>query len=181
MEKYLDVVRNELIWTVIVLSALIIVRVLVINAIHKVGKVSDLNKARTRMISKYISYGLLTITAIFLILIWGVNIKELGILLSSIFAVIGVALFAQWSILSNVSAGIILFFSYPFKIGDRIKIIDKDSEYKGEYLIEDIRAYHLNLRNELGEMVTYPNSLILQKAIILTQNTTNGIDDSDVL
>ena len=54
-------------------------------------------------------------------------------------------------------------------------------EYKGEYLIEDIKPYHLRLRNELGEMVTYPNSLMLQKAIVVTENTTGGIEDSDVL
>ena len=38
----------------------------------------------------------------------------------------GVAMFAQWSILSNITSGIILFFSFPFKIGDLILIHDKD-------------------------------------------------------
>jgi hypothetical protein len=28
-----------------------------------------------------------------------------------------VYMFAQWSILSNITSGIILFFSFPFKIG----------------------------------------------------------------
>ena len=181
MEDFFNIIRNELIGTVLVLLALLIVRMLAIKTIRRVGRVSDLNKARTRMISKYISYGLLAIAGVILILIWGVNIRELGLLLSSFFAVLGVALFAQWSILSNVTSGIILFFSFPFKIGDRIKIMDKDTEYKGEYLIEDIKPYHLRLRNELGEMVTYPNNLMLQKAVIVTENTTGGIEDSDVL
>ena len=80
------------------------------------------------------------------ILIWGVNLKEIGLIFSSLFAVLGVALFAIWSILSNVTAGIILFLNFPFKIGDRIKILDKEIEYDGNYLIEDIRAYHIHLR-----------------------------------
>ena len=91
-----------------------------------------------------------------------------------IFAVIGVALFAQWSILSNITAGVIIFFSYPFKIGNTIRIFDKEinkTDYNGDetYIIEDIRAFHLHLRRSNGEVLTYPNSLVLQKGVSLVQ------------
>lgn len=181
MEELFSLIKNELIGSILVLLALLLVRFTIGKTIRKIGRASDLNEVRTRLIFKYISFGLLTITVVILILIWGVNIKELGLILSSVFAVIGVALFAQWSILSNVTSGIILFFSFPYKIGDRIKIMDKETEYRGEFLIEDIKAYHLHLRNELGELVTYPNNLMLQKAVILTGNTAPISADSDNL
>lgn len=38
-----------------------------------------------------------------------------------------------------------------------------------EAVIEDIRAFHLHLRTENGELTTYPNNLILQKAVTLVQ------------
>ncbi len=82
---------------------------------------------------------------------------------SSITTVIGVAMFAQWSILSNITSGIILFFFFPFKIGDIIRINDKDFPVQGE--IEDINAFHINLRSSNGELSTYPNNLLLQKGI----------------
>jgi hypothetical protein len=60
----------------------------------------------------------------------------------------GVAMFAQWSILSNITSGIILFF-FPFKIGDVIRIHDKDFPIEAE--IEDIRAFHVALKTKDGE------------------------------
>jgi len=96
-------------------------------------------------------------------LIWGVDFRNLGLFFSSVFAVIGIALFAQWSIISNITSGVILFFSFPFKIGDKIRIQDKD--FPLDATIEDIRAFNVNLRTDQGELVTYPTSLFLQRAI----------------
>ena len=95
------------------------------------------------------------------------DLGDLALIFSSVFAVIGVALFAIWSILSNITSGIIMFFNFPYKIGDKIKIHDKDMPI--EALIEDIKAFHLHLRTDDGELITYPNNLILQKAVSLVQ------------
>jgi small-conductance mechanosensitive channel len=137
------------------------------KTIRRVAKAGHFDEMRTRLVGKYIIFGLSAILIIVLIFIWGLKFKDIGILLSSVFAVIGVAVFAQWSILSNVTAGVILFFSFPFKIGDHIRILDKDFDYEGELLIEDIRAYHIHLRTSAGELLTYPNILMLQKAVLL--------------
>jgi hypothetical protein len=56
--------------------------------------------------------------------ITGVEYAQISIFLSSVFAVIGVALFAQWSILSSVNASMIIFFGFPYHGGDKIRIID---------------------------------------------------------
>jgi small-conductance mechanosensitive channel len=92
---------------------------------------------------------------------------------SSVFAVLGIALFAIWSILSNITSGVIMFFSFPYKVGDKIKIHDKD--FPIEAVIEDIRAFQLHLRQDNGDLVTYPNNLILQKAVTLVEK--DAIDD----
>jgi small-conductance mechanosensitive channel len=165
MKELLNTYQFELLGTLIALGTLAITRFISIKAIRKVGRISDLNEIRTRLIIKYVAIGhsLLMIAA--LLLIWGVNFRELGLIISSVLAVIGVALFANWSILSNVTAGVILFFSFPFKIGDRIRIWDKDFEGDSEFVIEDIQAYHVHLRKDTGELITYPNNLFLQRAV----------------
>jgi small-conductance mechanosensitive channel len=175
MEEFISNHANELLGTIITIIALFILKFVTTKAIRKVGSVSDLNKARTRLIIKYITFGLSAIGIVVLIFIWGVNIRELGLIFSSVFAVIGVAIFAQWSILSNVTAGIILYFSFPFKIGDRIQIMDKEIEYQGNYIIEDIRAFHIHLRNDKSELLTYPNNLMLQKAVLMINESVNEI------
>ncbi|KAG1658288.1 hypothetical protein GQR58_023053 [Nymphon striatum] len=91
----------------------------------------------------------------------------------------GVALFAQWSILSNITAGVILFFTSPYKIGDQIRIFDKEIldeaiDTNNIYTIEDIRAFHLHLRKASGELLTYPNNMMLQKAVALVNSSEVG-------
>ena len=105
--------------------------------------------------------------------VFGAEFKDLALVFSSVFAVIGIALFAIWSILSNVTSGAILFFSFPYKVGDKIQIHDKD--FPIEAVIEDIRAFQLHLRQDNGDLVTYPNNLILQKAVTLLEK--DAIDD----
>lgn len=87
-------------------------------------------------------------------------------------------MFATWSILSNITAGIILFFSFPFKIGDRIRIMDNDLPDEADIL--DIKAFHIYLRKDNGELVTYPNNLLLQKGVALIEKNS-VTDNSDLL
>ncbi len=181
MEEFLINHHNEFLGTGITLLVVVILKFITTKTIKKVGRLSDLNEARTRLVLKYFSFGFTTLTILTLTFIWGVNFRELGILLSSVFAVIGVALFAQWSILSNITSGIILFFSFPFKIGDRIQIMDKEIDTSGTYIIEDIRAYHIHLRKENGELLTYPNNLMLQKAVLVLAEEVTENEGSEAL
>jgi small-conductance mechanosensitive channel len=181
MEEYFVQYQKEVLGSIILVLLILIVRFIAIKTVRRIGRKSDIKEVRTRLIAKYISYGLSFLVIAGLIFVWGVKIREIGLIFSSVFAVIGVALFAQWSILSNVTAGIILFFSFPFKIGDRIRIQDKDIDYQGHFIIEDIKAYHVYLRKENGELMTYPNNMMLQKAVSLIENHDNVRERSEVL
>lgn len=173
--------QREILGTLLTLGILFTTRFISIKAIRKVGRISDLNEVRTRLIIKYVVVGHLLLMVSALALIWGVNIRELGLILSSVFAVIGVALFASWSILSNMTAGVILFFSLPYKIGDRIRIYDKDLGEENEFTIEDIRGFHVHLRDAEGELITYPNNLFMQKAVSLLVHQPRDTEGSEAL
>jgi small-conductance mechanosensitive channel len=83
--------------------------------------------------------------------------------ISSFLTILGVAFFAQWSILSNVTAGLILYINYPVKIGDTITILEKDNSITGE--IRDIGAFFITLKTPEKELITVPNAIVLQKNI----------------
>lgn len=100
---------------------------------------------------------------IVLAIIWGVRPQNLLIGLSSVFAVVGVAFFAQWSILSNVTAAIIMFFGAPYHVGDKITIIDKDLPIDAR--IESILAFYTHLRTDDNRLIVLPNNLFLQKIV----------------
>lgn len=96
---------------------------------------------------------------------WGRSLNE-GVLIfaSSFFAVVGVALFASWSVLSNITSGIIIFFSFPYRIGNTIKILDGDNSIRGE--IVDMTLFHIQITDEDGNQVLYPNNLVIQKPVL---------------
>jgi small-conductance mechanosensitive channel len=86
------------------------------------------------------------------------------ILASSLFAIVGVGLFASWSILSNLTCSVILMFSFPYKIGDRIRIVDGDNSIEGRVI--DMTMFSIQLENDANDIVSYPNNLALQKPVI---------------
>ncbi|MEY3500027.1 MAG: hypothetical protein RL308_1696 [Bacteroidota bacterium] len=161
---------KETISTGILLIVVFIVRIIVSKLIRRYAKLSQIIEHRTKLVVKYIHL-LINIIAVFtLILIWGVETKDLFFTISSLTTVLGVGMFAQWSILSNITSGIILFFSFPFKIGDIIRIHDKEFPFEAE--IEDIRAFHIYMKTKDGEMITYPNNLLLQRGISIIKHSS---------
>lgn len=177
MENFIAGNQTELLWSIVVIVILLILKFIASKAVRKAAKLSNKIEARTLLITKYISIALTFLGVGFLTFLWGVDFTNIGLLFTSVFTVIGVALFATWSILSNITAGVILFFSFPFKIGDRIKVWDKEIESEEPYTIEDIKAFHVHLRKDNGELLTYPNNLMMQKAVTLVYDL-DDMDDS---
>ncbi|TPV32340.1 mechanosensitive ion channel [Paucihalobacter ruber] len=169
---FIEAYKKPVIVTFILLAIFIIIRFIIRKLVIKLGKSNNINIARVRLINRY-STVVLAILFIFAeSFVFGIDTSDIAVVFSSVFAVIGVALFAIWSILSNVTSGVIMFFSFPYKVGDKISIHDKD--FPIEAIIEDIRAFQLHLRLDNGDLVTYPNNLMLQKAVTLVQK--NAID-----
>ncbi|MGX7666134.1 mechanosensitive ion channel domain-containing protein [Flavobacterium pedocola] len=159
----------EIVATAVTLVLYILARLLMPKIIRRFAKGSEIiDHRRTKLVIKYINILFSIIIVIALFTIWGVRTQQVVIFASSISAVIGVAMFAQWSILSNITAGIILFFNFPFKIGDIILIHDKDYPVQGEII--DITAFHALLKTKDGERVTYPNNLLIQKGITIIKH-----------
>lgn len=119
---------------------------------------------RAIYITKVFNFGVLVLAMILLTLIWGIDYGSVFVLASSVLAVIGVAFFAQWSILSNITASIVIFFSYPSRIGDFVRIVDGDNTLEGEIL--DINLFQVLLKDGDDNVINYPNNLIIQKPLV---------------
>tara|TARA_R110002049_G_scaffold175107_1_gene342423 strand:- start:16659 stop:17198 length:540 start_codon:yes stop_codon:yes gene_type:complete len=165
--QFFETYESEFIKTGIVFISLLIIRFITNFTITKVARKNDINEARIRLIRRYVTVTLFLIAVLVESIIFGTQLHDIAVIFSSVFAVIGIGLFAIWSILSNITSGIIMFFNFPYKVGDKIEIHDKDFPIRG--IIEDIRAFQLHLRLENGDLVTYPNNLMLQKAVTLIE------------
>ena len=141
----------------------ILARYLISLSLKKIQIKFDFQKARIIVINKIVSILIYASLIVIISFIWGVNKNELLLFISSFLTVLGIAFFAQWSILSNITAGVIIFINYPVKIGDTITILEKNNDIKGE--IKDISAFFITLITEEKELITVPNSVILEKTI----------------
>ncbi len=82
---------------------------------------------------------------------------------SSFLTILGITLFAQWSLLSNITAGIILFVNHPAKVSDRVQVLDKDFNISG--VISDIGLFFISITTDEKNEITIPNSMIFQKMV----------------
>ena len=168
---------KEIIATGVILILIIILRLIIARLVRRYAKSSANIEYRTNLVIKYIHLLINILATIALIVIWGVKTDDIFLTLSSIATVVGVAMFAQWSILSNITSGIILFFSFPFKIGDVIKVHDRDFPIEAEII--DINAFHTLLQTKNGELITYPNNLLLQKGISIIKQPFDDQEFTD--
>ncbi len=132
--------------------------------LNKIAKRKNVSDKRLFYVEKVFDILFVFAASVALAFIWSVDVKGVSVFASSLFAIIGVALFAQWSILSNITASIIIFFTFPARIGDKIRIVDGDDSIEG--WIKEITLFQIELRDNDNNIVMYPNNLLLQKPVI---------------
>jgi len=153
----------QVVETTVLITLYIIVFFVTKTVINNTLKNVQLQRARRKIIIKAIHLFTTIAALILLAAIWGLKQNEIAVFASSVLTVIGIAFVAQWSLLSNITSSIILFFNHPLKIGDQIKILDRDYPFEGE--ISDLTYFYIHLITTEGELITIPNSLLLQKAV----------------
>lgn len=148
--------------TFIALSVLLLLKFILKKVIIQVSNKFYYQKSRVNTLQKAINSSLVVIFLVVIFFIWGVNQSDLVIFISSLLTVIGVAFFAQWSILSNITATIIIFFNQQIRTGDFIQIMEKDSLIEGEII--DIGIFYINVKTKDNEEMVIPSNLFVQKA-----------------
>jgi MscS family membrane protein len=149
--------------TLVVIIVLLLIRTLFRVIIKKHAEKYDLDIGQRKYANKFFNFVFSILLFVLLGIIWDVSVKGLSIYFASFFTVVGVALFANWSILSNITSSIILFFNSPFKIGSTLTIMDKDDSVTGVVL--DITFFSIQIQTADGDIISYPNSLAMQKPI----------------
>lgn len=111
-------------------------------------------------VGRLFNFLLLLIASVVISAIWGMDQSEILLFATSVVTVVGVGLFAEMSILSNITACLVLFFQHPVKIGDRVRIFDGDHWVEGE--LTDITYFFVFIRTEQEGLVSVPNAALLK-------------------
>jgi small-conductance mechanosensitive channel len=154
----------QLLETVVLGAVVVSVKLLARSSVNRLLNKMDFDLKRKqithRIINLFLSIFLVTVLAA----IWNIHRDQLIVFMTSVVTVLGIAFFAQWSILSNITSSLILFFNHPLKIGQRIRVVDKEYDISGELI--DISFFFLYIKSNDGELITIPNTIVLQKTIV---------------
>lgn len=148
-----------------VLAAIVVgVKLVSRSSVNRLLNKMDFDIKRKQITHRIINLFLTIFVVTVLAAIWNIHRDQLIVFMTSVVTVLGIAFFAQWSILSNITSSLILFFNHPMKIGQRIRVVDKEYDISGELI--DISFFFLYIKSNDGELITIPNTIVLQKTIV---------------
>jgi small-conductance mechanosensitive channel len=159
MEEYkIKIIETALVIVLFIISKLISKRI-----VKKVGVRFNYQRGRVSITNKIVDALLVIILAVFLMANWGIDQSKLLLFLSTVLTILGVAFFAQWSLISNITSTLIIFFNHPIKIGDYLTIMDKDFPIEGK--LSDIGIFFITVKTKEGKKITLPSNVFMQKMI----------------
>lgn len=155
----------SLIWTGLMLVIYLLVTKITLPKIEK--KVDQSNFKSEEAVKAYhmikLVAGILTLAVI--LIIWGVDFSGLLVVSTSLITLTGVALFASWSLLSNITCYFLILFHTSFRRGNFIRILDADNYVEG--YISEVGLFNTKLVTEQREVIVYPNNLVLNRPTIV--------------
>lgn len=157
----MDPLYIRVIETTIAVLILIIIRKVVANIVSKRLLNAEFGKNRAQLTSKLFNVLYSAILLISLAGIWGLHGSQVVTFIGTALTVVGIGFFAQWSLLSNITSGLILFFNHPLKLGDYISIVDKDFPLEGK--IDDITLFFIYIRDKQDRVFSISNTIMMTK------------------
>ncbi|QXO16533.1 MULTISPECIES: mechanosensitive ion channel family protein [Vibrio] len=113
-----------------------------------------------------------------LMMMWGIELRGLLVVGSSLFALLGVGLFASWSLLSNVTSFLALFIQNHCRIGLWVRVVDGANHVEGR--IVDMTFLNVVLDTVDGNRILYPNNLfIVRPVIVLSKAPEKALKKAD--
>jgi small-conductance mechanosensitive channel len=58
-----------------------------------------------------------------------------------------------------------LYFNHPLKIGETVRIYDKEFDAEGELI--DLSFFFMYIKSAEGDLITIPTSAVLNKTVII--------------
>ncbi|MGK0428152.1 MAG: small-conductance mechanosensitive channel [Ulvibacter sp.] len=165
MEFYQSLGLNHIlvIETIVTLIVYFVLKLALSKLAEKTGVRFDYQRSRVKVVKKIINLILFVLMFSLMMTIWGVDQSKLIYFITSLLTVVGIAFFAQWSIISNITSSLIIFFNHTVRIGDTVKVMDKEFDVEGR--IMDIGVFFLIIKNSDGEEITMPSNLFMQKMV----------------
>lgn len=157
-------VDTKLIVTLLMFFIAVIIHISVRKITRRLAKKNKIREERRLVLSRTISISQFTLVLILIIIMWNVAPENIWVAFTSVFGIIGVGLFAQWSFLSNTFAAVLLFYNSPFRTGDYIVVDDGALKIEGGVI--SMTMFYVHVETTAGNFAALPNNFLLQRAVI---------------
>ena len=168
----MDFYETRILETAIAFASYLLLRGLARSVIRATLRRSVSKSREEKEVRRLLNILLFLILAVVIGAIWGLDQKEILLFATSVITVLGIAFFAEMSILSNVTACLVLFFQHPIKIGDRIRVFDGDHWVEGE--LKDITYFFVFIRTTEQGLISIPNSTLLKHSFHIMDAPVDG-------
>ncbi len=159
MEEY----KVRIIETLILMGLGFILLKIIQRIIDRIGLKYSYHKTRIKIVRKIFLFLLSLVFIGIILFIWGIHPSQLATYIASLLTVLGVAFFAQWSILSNITSTLIIFFNHEVHIGDTIQILDKEFQIEGK--VHDVGMFFSIIKTADNEFISIPNNVFILKMV----------------
>jgi small-conductance mechanosensitive channel len=155
----------SILWSAAVVTLHLVIVKWTLPKIKSGVKISRLSQASAKKAFNIVRIIVGTITLSCLFIVWGIDFSGLLLISTSLITVTGVALFANWSLLSNITAYFILLFQPSYSRGNFVRIFEGDNFVEGTII--EVNLFNIRLLTDDNETITYPNNLILTRITML--------------
>ncbi len=155
------IILQKIIYSVVILLGINLVFHILKLTAKKTQQKFGIRKSRYFAIKRLFTILSLLLSVLVLVFVWEVSLKNVWISATGILSLIAIAFFAVWSLVGNILAGIIIYFTSPFKIDDTIEVMP--DEIRGTVLA--INTFYTVLHDKNKNYINIPNSLLFQKYI----------------
>jgi small-conductance mechanosensitive channel len=127
--------------------------------LHRVGPRIHLGPAGVLAAGRLVRLLAWTVVALVVLEYWGIGVGGAWTLLGSAAAVIGVGFLAVWTMISNITASLLISLWRPFHLDETVELLP---EKLGGKVVERNLMFTV-LREGEGSVVLVPNNLFFQK------------------
>lgn len=157
-------------WTQVVYAGVIVAVVMALSAVlsrgvdqlQRKGKVPGFMILTLRALVKW---GVFVLALLLVLHNFGVQIGGIWALISTVLAMIAIGFVAVWSMLSNLSATMLILIFRPFEIGDHIEFVGEPTKGK----VVHLGLMFTTLEEDDTNVLQVPNNFIFQRVLRRTR------------
>ncbi|TVR50752.1 MAG: hypothetical protein EA425_09025 [Puniceicoccaceae bacterium] len=161
MESFeLSAFIKDTVFAAIILLAALIVGAVLHRAVNRLQQTKDVPSVVVTPLRMFLRYGLIAVTFLLILGAYRVDIGNFWTFLSAVLGLIAIGFVAVWSMLSNLSATLLIIIFKPFRVGEQIELLGDNIRGR----VADLSLMFTVIEDENGNLTNVPNNLFFQKS-----------------